>query len=68
MEVGRTIRVIMAKKKISMTKLAGEIKISRQALYERLDGDMTVSSLVEILDKLGVELGYIEDGKVRKFL
>lgn len=51
----------------TVTKVAEGLGISRQALYKRLNGNMSAESLIEIFNVMGYDLYYGKDGKVKRF-
>ncbi len=63
---GKVIRIIALTEGISLTELSERLGISRQALYNRLERNMSFESFIECLDALGYELYYGKDGRVRK--
>lgn len=67
MKAGKVIKKIAMDDGVKMGELAGRLRISRQALYKRLDGDMRVSHFFAVMDALGYEIYYGKDGKARKF-
>lgn len=66
MSAGRVIRVIAVTEGIKMTEIAEGLGISRQALYHRLEGNMSYESFRECLKVMGYELYYGKDGEVKK--
>ena len=41
---------------VTMSEVAGKIGISRQAMYKRMSGNMSLESFCEIADVLGYEV------------
>ena len=63
---GKIIKALCIQEGVSLTLLAEKIGISRQALYKRLEGGITLSHFEEILSALGYSLYYGKDGNLRK--
>ena len=62
MNTKKTIKVLAAKQGVTMTDLAQRVGITRQALYHRLDHQIKFESFNELLEAMGIELGYAKDG------
>lgn len=63
---GEIIKTVCIAEGTSLTKLAKEIGISRQAMYKRLSGDMSARKFEEMLGALGYSVYYGKEGRVKK--
>ena len=63
----KTIRIIMDRDKVTLSKLAKACGVSRQEIYKRLNRNMTVGTFYQMIEALGYELvvGRMEDGKFK---
>lgn len=50
------LRLIMKESGVTMSEVAERIGISRQAMYKRMSGNMSLESFCEIADVLGYEV------------
>ena len=66
MKMGKLIRILAITEDVSMNELANRLGISRQALYQRLEGRMYLDTAMDCLKALGYDLYYGKDGEVKK--
>lgn len=66
MEIGKLIKILAITEDVSLPELADRLGISRQALHQRLKGNMSYRSVKECLGALGYEIYYGKDGEVKK--
>lgn len=66
MKIGKVIKILALTEDVSMNELAGRLGITRQALYQRLEGKMYFDSAKECFKALGYDLYYGKDGEVKK--
>lgn len=50
------IRELLKAERVSVGELAERLKISRQAMYKRLEGNMSSASFLECIEALGYEV------------
>ena len=66
MKIGKLIKILALTEDVSMTELAGRLNITRQALYQRLEGKMMFDTAKECFNALGYDLYYGKDNEVKK--
>ena len=57
-KASKAILELIGKEGISIGEIADRIGISRQAMYKRLEGNMSTRSFYEVVEELGYEVRF----------